>query len=103
MTTEGAQTWSLRLYVAGSTTGAARAREHAQRICDTHLGGRYVLDVVDLEDEPHRADEDQIIAVPTLVRTAPAPVRKIVGDLSNVREVLRGLGATWSGGDGDQP
>ena len=83
--------WELRLYIAGETGKSAAAIANLQRLCDEHLAGRYKIEVVDLLKQPQLAKGDQIIAVPTLVRKLPDPVRKIVGDLSNVEKALVGL------------
>lgn len=83
--------WQLRLYVAGSTTRSAAALENLRRLCETHLAGRYSIEVVDLLVSPQLAAGDQILAVPTLVRKFPEPIRKIIGDLSNEERVLVGL------------
>lgn len=85
-------TWHLYLYVAGMTPTAERALANLEAICKSHLARRYTLNVVDLLDEPERAESEQILAVPTLVRGLPLPVRKIVGDLSNTKRALQGLG-----------
>jgi len=82
----------LRLYVAGTRSASLRAVANIKRICDRHLSGRYRLDVVDLYQQPARAKEDNVVAAPTLVRTEPGPIRKIVGDLSDEHRVLAGLG-----------
>ncbi len=84
-------TWQLRLYIAGRTARAAAAIENLQRICDEHLLGRYQLEVVDLLVNPQLARGDQILAIPTLVRKLPSPMKKIIGDLSNEERVLVGL------------
>lgn len=81
----------LRLYVAGSTPQSGRAIKNLKAICETHLRGRYVLTVVDLYAEPERAREDQIVVAPTLVRQAPLPIRRVVGDLANTARVLAAL------------
>ena len=83
--------WDLRLYIAGRTPRATRALENLELICKEHLAGRYRLVVIDLLESPRLARGDQIVAVPTLVRKLPTPVRKIIGDLSNVERVLIGL------------
>ncbi len=83
--------WQLRLYIAGSTPRAAAAMENLKRLCETHLAGRYSIEVVDLLVNPQLAAGDQILAVPTLVRKFPEPMRKIIGDLSNEQRVLVGL------------
>jgi circadian clock protein KaiB len=82
----------LRLYVAGTRSCSVRAIANIKRICERHLPGRYRLDVVDLYQQPARAKEDQVLAAPTLVRTEPGPVYRIVGDLSDERRVLASLG-----------
>jgi circadian clock protein KaiB len=82
----------LRLYVAGSRSASLRAIANIKSICERHLSGRYRLDVVDLYQQPARAKEDDVVAAPTLVRTEPGPIRRIVGDLSDERRVLAGLG-----------
>lgn len=81
----------LRLYVAGTTPQSTRAIVDAQKLCVAHLGGRYQLEVVDIYQRPALARDEQIIAVPTLVRRLPPPLRKLVGDLSNSERVLIGL------------
>jgi circadian clock protein KaiB len=87
----GPATWNLRLYVAGTTPRAAKALENLKRICEEHLAGQYAIEVIDLLQTPQLAKGDQIVAVPTLVRKLPEPVRKIIGDLSNTEKVLVGL------------
>lgn len=86
-----ADVWRLRLYVAGMTPVAQRALANLERICEQHLAGRYALQVIDLVDQPELAERDQILAVPTLVREHPVPVRKLIGDLSRTDRVLAGL------------
>ena len=81
----------LRLYVAGSTPQSSRAIRNLKAICEANFRGRYALTVVDLYAQPERAREDQIIVAPTLVRQAPLPARRIVGDLSNTERVLATL------------
>jgi circadian clock protein KaiB len=83
--------WQLKLYVAGSTARSAAALENLKRLCENHLAGRYSIEVVDLLVNPQLAAGDQILAVPTLVRKFPEPLRKIIGDLSNEARVLVGL------------
>jgi circadian clock protein KaiB len=90
-------TWELRLYVAGQTPRAIRAFANLKKICEEHLAGEYHIQVVDLLKEPRLAQGDQIVAVPTLVRKLPEPVRKIIGDLSNTERVLVGLDLRHSG------
>lgn len=84
-------TWNLRLYVAGQTPKSLAAFANLKRICEEHLAGKYTIEVVDLLENPRLAQGDQILAVPTLVRKLPEPIRKIIGDLSNTERVLVGL------------
>ncbi len=84
-------TWELRLYVAGQTPKSVAAFANLKRICDEHLQGQYHIEVVDLLENPQLSRDDQILALPTLVRKLPPPIRKIVGDLSNTDRVLVGL------------
>lgn len=90
--------WELRLYVAGMTPTSIRAFENLKRICEEHLHGAYRIQVVDLLERPTLARGDQIVAVPTLVRRLPTPVKKIIGDLSNTERVLVGLDLRPAGG-----
>src|ERR1700751_182824 len=83
--------WNPRLYVAGQTPRSIAAFANLKRLCEEHLSGRYQIEVVDLIQNPQLARGDQILAVPTLVRRLPEPVRKIIGDLSNTERVLVGL------------
>ncbi len=83
--------WNLRLYVAGQTPKSLTAFANLKRICEEHLKGRYHIEVVDLSENPHLAARDQVLALPTLVRRLPPPVRKIIGDLSRTEKVLVGL------------
>ena len=83
--------YQLRLYVAGQTARSASALRNLEEICEKHLRGKYRIEVVDLLVNPQLARGDQIFAVPTLVRQLPPPVKKIIGDLSNVERVLVGL------------
>jgi len=80
--------WELRLYVAGQTPKCLAALANLKRICDEHLPGRYQLEVIDLLENPKLAREDNILAIPTLVRKLPTPLRKVIGDLSNSEGVL---------------
>ena len=84
-------TWALRLYVAGQTPKSVTALTNLKRICETHLAGQYRIEIVDLLQNPKLAAGDQILAVPTLVRKLPVPIKKIIGDLSNEERVLVGL------------
>ena len=85
------QVWNLRLYVAGQTPKSLRAFANLKVLCEGHLKGRYRIEVIDLMENPQLARGDQIVAVPTLVRKLPEPVRKIIGDLSNSQRALVGL------------
>ncbi len=85
------ETWELRLYIAGKTARAITAFANLKKICEDHLKGQYSIEIVDLLKKPQLARGDQILAVPTLVRKLPEPVRKIIGDLSNTERVLVGL------------
>jgi circadian clock protein KaiB len=88
---EASEVWDLRLYVTGRSPKSVRAIENLQRACEEHLAGRFQIEVVDLIENPRLAAEDQILAVPTVVRKLPAPMRKLVGDLSDTDHVLVGL------------
>jgi circadian clock protein KaiB len=83
--------WILRLYTAGATARSAAALQNLESICEEHLAGRYRIEVVDLVKQPQLARGDQIVAVPTLVRRLPSPMKRIIGDLSNEDSVLVGL------------
>jgi circadian clock protein KaiB len=88
---EDSMGYSLRLYIAGQTPRSIAAICNLRKLCETHLSGRYRLDVIDLMAEPERAQRDRIIAVPTLVRRWPGAVARIIGDLSNSQRVLTRL------------
>lgn len=83
--------WNLRLYVAGQTPRSITAFQNLKNICEEYLKGKYHIEVIDLMENPTLARGDQILAVPTLVRKLPQPIRKIIGDLSNTERVLVGL------------
>jgi circadian clock protein KaiB len=85
------QQWELRLYTAGQTPKSMSAFNNLKRICDEYMPGRYEIEVVDLMQNPRLAKEDQIVAVPTLVRKLPQPLRKIIGDISDTERALVGL------------
>ncbi len=85
------QTWKLKLYIAGQTPRSVAALSNLKKIVDEHLDGRYQIEVIDLLENPQLAKGDQILAVPTLVKDLPLPLRKIIGDLSNTERVLIGL------------
>lgn len=89
--TDAPATWNLRLYVAGQTPKSVRAFENLKRLCEEHLPGQYSIEVIDLVVNPRLAKEDQILAIPTLVRKLPDPIRKIIGDLSDTERTLVGL------------
>jgi circadian clock protein KaiB len=91
MASEPTELWDLRLYVAGQTARAIAAFANLQKICEEYLPGQYRIEVIDLLKSPQLAKGDQILAVPTLVRKLPEPMRKILGDLSNTERVLIGL------------
>lgn len=88
---EEPEVYELRLYVAGQTPKSVAAFNNLKRLCEEHLPGRYRIVVVDLLENPRRAKDDQILAIPTLVRKVPQPVRKIIGDLTNTERALVGL------------
>ena len=83
--------WELRLYTAGQTPKSVLAFNNLKRICEEHMPGRYQIEVIDLMRNPRLAKEDQIVAIPTLVRKLPQPLRKIIGDLSDTERTLVGL------------
>lgn len=85
------ENYILRLYVAGQTRKSLAAFANLKRICEEHLAGRYKIEIIDLLEDPQLAKGDQILAIPTLVRHLPPPLRKIIGDLSNTEKVLVGL------------
>jgi circadian clock protein KaiB len=85
------ETWELRLYVAGQSSKSMAAFANLKKICEAHLPGRYSIEVIDLLESPQLAKGDEIVAIPTLVRRLPEPIRKIVGDLSNTEKTLVGL------------
>lgn len=86
-----AEVWELRLYVAGQTPKSLAAFANLKSLCESHLKGRYRIEVIDLVEQPKLSKGDQILAIPTLVRKLPQPVRKIIGDLSDTDRVLIGL------------
>jgi circadian clock protein KaiB len=95
------QRYVLRLYVTGSTPRSTRAIQSIRALCEEHLSGRYDLEVIDIHQQPVLARGEQIIAAPTLIKKLPAPLRKMVGDLSNAERVLMGLDLQPKDGDGD--
>ena len=88
---EEKEPWLLRLYVAGQTSKSVNALANLKRICELHMAGRYEIEVIDLVKNPNLAKGDQILAIPTLVRKLPEPLRKVLGDLSNTERVMVGL------------
>jgi circadian clock protein KaiB len=87
----GGEFWTMRLYVAGQSPRSSAAITNLRRICDAHLAGRYEVEIIDLVRHPERAKADQIVAIPTLVKKLPEPVRHIIGDLSATERVLISL------------
>lgn len=83
--------WQLRLYVTGQTLNSLKAYLNLRRMCEAHLAGRYRITVIDLAEQPRRARADQIVAIPTVVRTVPKPMRTLIGNLSNTEHLLAGL------------
>ena len=83
--------WELRLYVAGQTPNSVAALNNLKRVCETHLAGKYSIEVIDLLQHPQLAKGDQIFAIPTLVRRLPEPLRRFIGDFSNTERMLVGL------------
>ena len=89
--TKSSTPWQLRLYVAGQTPKSLIAFANLKKICEEYLHGEYTIEIIDLSQQPHLAGEYQIVALPTLVRKLPPPIKKIIGDLSNTEKVLLGL------------
>jgi circadian clock protein KaiB len=88
---EGDEFWHLRLYIAGQSPKSSQALANLKRLCEEHLADRYAIEIIDLVEYPAFARDDDIIAVPTLIRRAPAPLLRVVGDLSDAASVLAGL------------
>ena len=86
-----AEQWQLRLYVAGQTPKSVAAFTNLKKLCEQYLQGQYQIEIIDLLQHPELAKQDQILAIPTLVRQLPPPIRQIIGDLSNQEKVLLGL------------
>ena len=86
------ETYVLRLYVTGMTARSTRAISAVRSVCDEHLAGRYTLEIIDVYQQPARIREDQVVAIPTLVKSGPSPLRRIIGDMSNRDRLLLGLG-----------
>ena len=91
MSPASGEKWELRLYTAGQSPKSLAALDNLKRVCDEHLAGRYSIEVIDLLKNPRLAKDDQIVAIPTLVRKLPEPLRRIVGDLSDTERALVGL------------
>jgi circadian clock protein KaiB len=89
--TEEPKQWQLRLYVAGQTPKSLTAFANLKRLCEEYLAGEFQIEVIDLIENPRLAKDDQIVAIPTLVRKLPPPIRKIIGDLSDTEQTLVGL------------
>jgi circadian clock protein KaiB len=89
--TDGQEQWNLRLYVAGQTPKSIAALANLRKVCEEHLAGKYTIEIIDLLVNPQLARGDQIVAIPTLVRKLPEPMRRIIGDMSNTERVLVGL------------
>jgi len=89
--TEKPKLWQLRLYVAGQSPKSMAAFANLKRLCEEHLAGEFEIEVIDLIENPRLAKDDQIVAIPTLVRKLPEPIRKIIGDLSDTERTLVGL------------
>jgi len=90
-TGDNSEIWNLTLYVAGQTPKSIEAFENLKELCETHLKDRYIIEVIDLVQNPELAKNDQILAIPTLVRKLPEPIKKIIGTLANEEKVLVGL------------
>lgn len=89
--TKGPEIWQMRLYVAGQTPKSLVAFSNLKKICEEYLQGQYTIEIIDLSQQPQLAIEHSIVAIPTLVRQLPEPIKKIIGDLSNTEKVLVGL------------
>jgi circadian clock protein KaiB len=94
---KGSSEWQLKLYVAGTTPKSLQAFANLKKICEEHLAGKYSIEIVDLLKNPRLAKGDQIVAIPTLVRELPPPLKKIIGDLSDTERVLVGLNIVAKG------
>ncbi|MCU1378173.1 MAG: KaiB protein [Acidimicrobiales bacterium] len=90
-TAEDTEIWSLRLYVAGQSPRSLNALANLTQLCEQHLAGRHDIETIDLVDDPSRARDDDILAIPTLIRRLPLPERKIIGDLSDIPRTLAAL------------
>ena len=90
-TDKSSEIWNLRLYVAGQTPKSIEAFANLKKICETHLKDKYIIEVIDLVENPELSKDDQILAIPTLVRKLPEPIKKIIGTLAKEEKVLVGL------------
>lgn len=90
-TEEAAEIWELRLYIAGQTAKSVAALANLKRFCEENLHGQYSLEVIDLMQQPQLARDHQILAIPTLVRKLPAPIKKVIGDLSQTEKIIVGM------------
>jgi circadian clock protein KaiB len=88
---DAATEWDLRLYVAGQSARSVTAFANLKKLCEAHLAGKHRIEVIDLLENPQLSRDDQIVAIPTLVRSLPTPIRKVIGDLSNTEKTLVGL------------
>jgi circadian clock protein KaiB len=103
METDDMESFDMTLYVAGQTPKSIAALANLKKICETYLPGRYSIEIIDLMNDPARAQMDQIIAIPTLIRRLPEPIKRILGDLSNLERVLVGLEVHPSPGMSSRP
>ena len=87
----GGKSWTLRLYVAGQTPRSLTAFSNLKRLCEEQIAGQYQIEIIDLMKDPELAQRDQIMAIPTLVRKLPAPIKRVIGDLSNAQRVMIGI------------
>jgi circadian clock protein KaiB len=90
-TEKGSAPWNLRLYVAGQSPKSLAAFVNLKKLCETHLANKYRIEVIDLSQHPQLAQNDQIVALPTLVRKLPEPIKRVIGDLSNIERVMVGM------------
>jgi circadian clock protein KaiB len=88
----GIQAYILRLYVAGSSPNSVRAITNLRTVCEQHLAGRYELEIIDVHQQAHKAEGEQIIALPMLIKKSPGTERRLIGDMSDTQKVLKGLG-----------
>jgi circadian clock protein KaiB len=95
--------YELRLYTTGMTPRSNRAVANVRRLCETHLPGRYALEIVDILKEPHRLQEDQVLAAPTLIKRLPLPARRFIGDMSRTEVILKGLELPPAPDEKDEP